>query len=93
MIGDWSVVEGSAMGVGGSGWSSVSKIPKPMPASARSRRTATLSAARRWFERRSARAMTGRTLTLTERRRMAVMSGGGRAGRSGRGWMVSGLRK
>ena len=42
-MGDWSVVEGSAMEGGGSGWSSVSKIPKPMPASARSRRTASLS--------------------------------------------------
>ena len=37
--------------------------------------------------------MTGRTLTRTERRRMALMSGGGRAGRRGGGWMVSGLRK
>lgn len=55
-------VEGGAMGW----WLSTSKMPKPMPASARSWRTASLTAARRSFESMSARAMTGRTLTRAE---------------------------
>lgn len=65
-------------------------MPKPIPASARSRRIASLTAARRSLESVSARAMTGRTLTRPERRRIAAMSAGGSVGRASRGFVVTG---
>lgn len=72
---------------------SVSKIPNPIPASARSLRMASLTAANRSFDKVSALAITGSTLTRPDRRRIAAMSAGGRVGRARRGFVVTGGSK
>lgn len=73
------------------GWLSVSNMPKPIPASARSRRTAIRMAARRSLVSVSARATTGSTLTRAERRRMIfVWVFGSVGGRHNRGFVVRG---
>lgn len=80
------VEERSSWAKGGS----TSKIPKPMPASAKSLRIATLTAANRSFDKISALAITGRTLTRPESRRIAAMSAWGRVGLARRGFVVTG---
>jgi hypothetical protein len=71
-------------------WLSMSKMPKPIPASAKSRRMAIFTAVKRSFVNVSARAMTGSTLTLEERRRMVAISAVGKVGRHKRGLVVTG---
>jgi len=73
-------------GNGGSG----SKIPNPIPASARSLRMASLTAANRSFDKVSALAITGSTLTRPDSRRIAAMSACGRVGLARRGLVVTG---
>lgn len=76
--------ESAVLEVGMSSWEcwyvSTSKIPNPIPASAKSRRMASFTAARRSLDKRSARAMTGRTLTRAESRRMVLISAPGSVG-------------
>lgn len=69
---------------------SISKIPNPIPAEAKSRLMATLMAARRSLESMSALAITGRTLTRADKRLMVVMSDGGSDGRHKSGMLVTG---